>query len=318
MTAPTAPSAATREAYPVALIELVQQGIDVVALDADLSVSTMGYQFGEKYPERWHSVGVAEANMVGIAAGYAATGKTAFIASFASFLPGRCFDQLRTSVAQPKGGMNVKCVASHGGVTVGEDGASAQAIEVVALACTLIPFDVIVPADFESAKQAIVAVGKTTRPAYVRTGRPKIPAIYNTNHRFEIGKAHMLNPGTDVTFIACGIMVGIALQAATQLANDGVSARVLDMATIKPIDREAVIAAARDTGAIVTAEEHQTHGGLGTAVARVLAETVAVPITFVGVDRYGTSGKWDELLDYFELTPTRLAAAARETIGRKR
>lgn len=318
MTAPTAPAAATREAYPVALVELVQQGVDVVALDADLSVSTMGYQFGEKYPERWHSVGVAEANMVGIAAGYAATGKTAFIASFASFLPGRCFDQLRTSVAQPKGGMNVKCVASHGGVTVGEDGASAQAIEDVALACTLIPFDVIVPADFESAKQAIVAVGKTTRPAYVRTGRPKIPAIYDPNYRFEIGKAHMLRTGSDVTYIACGIMVGIALEAAAQLEAEGVSARVLDMATIKPIDREAVIAAASQTGAIVTAEEHQTHGGLGTAVARVLAETVAAPIAFVGVDRYGTSGKWDELLSYFELTPARLVAAAREAIARKR
>jgi len=318
VTAPAAPAAATREAYPVALIELVEQGVDVVALDADLSVSTMGYQFGEKYPERWHSVGVAEANMVGIAAGYAATGKTAFIASFASFLPGRCYDQLRTSVAQPKGGLNVKCVASHGGVTVGEDGASAQAIEDVALATTLIPFDVIVPADFESAKQAIVAVGKTTRPAYVRTGRPKIPALYDSSYRFEIGKANVLRNGSDVTVIACGILVGIALRAAEALANEGVSARVIDMATVKPIDREAVIAAARETGAIVTAEEHQTHGGLGTAVARVLAETVAVPIAFVGVDRYGTSGKWDELLGYFDLTPERLAAAAKEVIGRKR
>jgi len=314
----TAPAAATREAYPVALAALVEQGVDVVALDADLSASTMGYQFGDKYPERWHSVGIAEANMVGIAAGYAATGKTAFIASFASFLPGRCFDQLRTSVAQPRGGLNVKCVASHGGITVGEDGASAQAIEDLTLATSLIPFDVIVPADFESAKQAIIAVGKTTRPAYVRTGRPKIAAIYDSLYRFEIGKAHQLRNGTDVTLIACGILVGIAVEAAAQLTSEGISARVLDMATIKPIDREAVIAAARDTGAIVTAEEHQTHGGLGTAVARVLAETNPVPITFVGVDRYGTSGKWDELLGYFELTPARLAAAAKESIARKR
>ena len=318
MTAPTAPAAATREAYPIALIQLVEQGVDVVALDADLSVSTMGYQFGDKYPERWHSVGVAEANMVDIAAGYAAAGKTAFIASFASFLPGRCFDQLRTSVAQPKGGLNVKCVASHGGITVGEDGASAQAIEDVALATTLIPFDVIVPADFESARQAIIAVGHTTRPAYVRTGRPKIDALYDSTYRFEIGKANMLRQGTDVAIIACGILVGIAMKAAQKLSNEGISARVLDMATIKPIDRDAVIAAARDTGAIVTAEEHQTHGGLGTAVARVLAETVAAPIAFVGVDRYGTSGKWDELLGYFDLTPERLAAAATEAIARKR
>jgi transketolase len=310
--------AATREAYPVALVQLVEEGIDVVALDADLSASTMGYQFGDKYPERWHSVGVAEANMVDIAAGYAATGKTAFIASFASFLPGRCFDQLRTSVAQPKGGLNVKCVASHGGVTVGEDGASAQALEDLTLATSLIPFDVIVPADFESAKQAIVAVGKTSRPAYVRTGRPKIPAIYDSGYRFEIGRANVLRAGSDVTLIACGIMVGIALDAAKLLADAGISARVIDMATIKPIDREAVISAARDTGAIVTAEEHQTHGGLGTAVARVLAETIPVPVSFVGVDRYGTSGKWDELLGYFGLTAANVAQASQDVIARKR
>lgn len=311
-------SAATREAYPFALIDLVEQGVDVVAIDADLSVSTMGYQFGEKYPERWLTVGVAEQNMVGIAAGFAATGKTAFIASFAAFLPGRCFDQLRTSVAQPRGGLSVKCVASHGGVTVGEDGMSAQAIEDLALATSLIPFDVVVPADFESARQAIVAVGKTTRPSYVRTGRPKVAAIYDSSYRFELGKANTLRAGNDVTLIACGIMVGVALQAAEALAAKGVTARVLDMATIKPIDREAVLAAARETGAIVTAEEHQTHGGLGTQVARVLAEEVPTPIAFVGVDRYGTSGKWDELLGYFDLTPQRLAQAARDVIARKR
>ncbi|GIW13563.1 MAG: transketolase [Tepidiforma sp.] len=314
----TAPAAATREAYPFALMELVEQGVDVVAIDADLSVSTMGYQFGEKYPERWYTVGVAEQNMVGIAAGLAACGKTAFIASFAAFLPGRCFDQLRTSVAQPRGGLNVKCVASHGGITVGEDGMSAQAIEDLALVTSLIPFDVVVPADFEAAKQAIVAVGKTTRPAYVRTGRPKVPAIYGAEYRFELGKATLLREGTDVTLIACGVLVGVALEAAKLLANEGISARVLDMATIKPVDREAVLSAARETGAIVTAEEHQTTGGLGTAVARVLAENAPVPMAFVGVDRYGTSGKWDELLTYFDLTPGRVAAAAREAISRKR
>ncbi len=310
-------AAATREAYPAGLIDLVEQGVDVVAIDADLSVSTMGYKFGEKYPERWLTVGVAEQNMVGIAAGFAATGKTAFIASFAAFLPGRCFDQLRTSVAQPRGGLSVKCVASHGGVTVGEDGMSAQAIEDLALVTSPIPFDVVVPADFESARQAIVAVGKTSGPAYVRTGRPKVDPIYDSSYRFELGKANTLRAGTDVTLIACGIMVGVALQAAEVLASEGVSARVLDMATIKPVDRDAVLAAARETGAIVTAEEHQTHGGLGTQVARVLAEELPTPIGFVGVDRYGTSGKWDELLGYFGLTPQRIAQAARDVIARK-
>jgi len=311
-------SAATREAYPAGLLQLVEDGVDVVAIDADLSVSTMGYQFGEKHPNRWQTVGVAEQNMVGIAAGFAAAGKTAFIASFASFLPGRCFDQVRTSVAQPRGGLNVKLVASHGGVTVGEDGMSAQAIEDLALMTALIPFDVIVPADYEEAKQAVVAAGKTSKPAYVRTGRPKVPGLYTPDYRFEIGQASVLRAGSDVTLIACGVLVSVALKAAELLANESIGARVLNMATIKPIDREAVIAAARETGAIVTAEEHQTHGGLGTAVARVLIETTPAPIEFVGVDRYGTSGKWDQLLDYFELTPARLAQAAKDAIARKR
>ncbi len=173
-------------------------------------------------------------------------------------------------------------------------------------------------AAIEEARQAIVAVGKTTRPAYVRTGRPKVPVIYGRDYGFEIGRANRLRDGSDVTLIACGILVEAAVKAADFLANEGISARVLNMATVKPVDREAVIAAARDTGAIVTAEEHQTTGGLGSAVARVLAETIPAPMSFVGVDRYGTSGKWDELLGYFELTPARVAQAARDVIARKR
>ena len=312
------PAAATREAYPVALTQLVEEGVDVVAIDADLSASTGGHDFGKKYPTRWMTVGVAEQNMVGIAAGLAAAGKTAFVASFAVFLPGRCYDQLRTAVAQPKGGLAVKCVASHGGVTVGEDGMSAQAIEDLSLATSLIPFDVIVPADYGEALQAIVAVGKTPGPAYVRTGRPKLARIYDDSYRFEIGKADTLRAGSDVTLAACGVMVGVALEAAKLLEAEGVSARVLNVATIKPLDRDAILSAAAETGAIVAAEEHQTHGGLGSAIARLLAETNPVPMGFVGVDRYGTSGKWDELLDYFELTPARMVQAAKDVIARKR
>ncbi len=317
MSANGLPAAATREAYPVALTKLAEEGVDIVAIDADLSASTGGHDFGKKFPDRWMTVGVAEQNMVGIAAGLAAAGKTAFIASFAVFLPGRCFDQLRTSVAQPKGGLNVKCVASHGGITVGEDGASAQALEDLALATSLIPFNVVVPADYGEALQAIVTVGKTPGPAYVRTGRPKVARLYGDDYRFTLGKADTLRPGTDVTLAACGIMVGISLEAAKLLEAEGISARVLNVATIKPLDRDAVLAAATQTGAIVAAEEHQTHGGLGSAIARLLAETNPVPMSFVGVDRYGTSGKWDELLDYFELTPQRVAQAAREAIARK-
>jgi transketolase len=312
------PPAATREAYPVALTRLAEEGLDIVAIDADLSASTGGHEFGKKFPDRWMTVGVAEQNMVGIAAGLAAAGKIPFIASFAVFLPGRCYDQLRTSVAQPNGGLNVKCVASHGGVTVGEDGMSAQAVEDLALATSLIPFDVVVPADYGEALQAIMAVGHTTRPAYVRTGRPKIPRIYDDGHRFELGKAHLLRPGSDVTLAACGVMVGIALEAANILQAEGISARVLNVSTIKPLDRETILAAAVETGAIVAAEEHQTHGGLGSAIARLLAETNPVPMSFVGVDRYGTSGKWDELLEYFGLTPQNVARAARDAIARKR
>ncbi|HJP41781.1 MAG TPA: transketolase C-terminal domain-containing protein [Dehalococcoidia bacterium] len=312
-----AENAATREAYPVALEELVDDGVDIVAVDADLGASTMGQKFGEKFPERWFSVGVAEQNMVGIAAGLAAAGRTAFIASFSAFLPGRCFDQLRTSVAQPAGGLNVKCVASHGGVTAGEDGMSAQAIEDVALASSLISFNVVVPADYEEARQAILAVGKANGPAYVRTGRPKVPGLFDSGYRFELGKAALLREGTDVTFVACGVMVVVAIEAAERLAAEGISARVLNQASIKPIDREAIIAAAVDTGAVVTAEEHQTIGGLGSAVARVLAEAEPVPAAFVGVDSYGTSGTWTELLDHFELTPARLVQAARDVLARK-
>ncbi|MCA9831473.1 MAG: transketolase C-terminal domain-containing protein [Dehalococcoidia bacterium] len=312
------PAAATREAYPAALIQLVEQGVDVVAIDADLSASTGGHDFGKKYPTRWMTVGVAEQNMVGIAAGLAAAGKTAFVASFAVFLPGRCYDQLRTAVAQPKGGLAVKCVASHGGVTVGEDGMSAQAIEDLSLATSLIPFDVIVPADYGEALQAIVAVGKTPGPAYVRTGRPKIARIYDDTYKFLIGKADTLRAGRDVTLAACGVMVGVALEAAKLLEAEGISARVLNVATIKPLDREAILSAAAETGAIVAAEEHQTHGGLGSAIARLLAETNPVPMGFVGVDRYGTSGTWDELLDYFELTPARMVQAAKDVVARKR
>ena len=318
MSAAALAPAATREAYPAALIQLAEEGLDIVAIDADLSASTGGHEFGKKFPERWMTVGVAEQDMVGIAAGLAAAGKTAFVASFAVFMPGRCYDQLRTSVAQPKGGLNVKCVASHGGVTVGEDGMSAQAIEDIALATSLIPFSVVVPADYEEALQAIKTVGRTPGPAYVRTGRPKLERIYGEDYRFQLGKADVLRPGNDVTIAACGVMVGIALQAANLLQADGISARVLNVATIKPLDREAILAAASETGAIVAAEEHQTHGGLGSAIARLLAETNPVPMAFVGVDRYGTSGKWDELLGYFELTPQRIAQAAREAIGRKR
>jgi len=308
-------TAATREALGPTLIRLAQEGLDIVVVDADLSVSTTAAQFGQVFPERFITVGVAEQNAVGVAAGLAAAGKIAFVSSFAVFIPGHCYDQVRMAVAQP--GLNVKIVASHGGIITGEDGASAQALEDLALMLALPTFRVIVPADVVEAAQAIEVAARRYGPFYIRTVRPKIPVIYDDSYRFELGKAHLLRPGNDVTLMATGVMVQVALEAAQLLAQEGIEARVLNMASLRPLDEEAILAAARETGAIVTCEDHNLHGGLGSLVAQVTARTHPVPISFVGMERFGTSGRWDELLRHFDLTPERVARAAREAMARK-
>lgn len=308
--------AATREAYGPTLVKLVQAGYDIIALDADLSASTGSHRLAEAFPERWYTVGAAEANMIGIAAGLAAEGKTVFTSSFAVFTPGHCFDQIRVSVAQPA--LNVKLLASHGGVSVGEDGASAQAIEDLALMTVLPGFRVIVPADYVEAEQAIWTAGTTDGPFYIRVGRPKLPLIHDDAYRFRLGRAALHRDGGDVTVIACGLLVAAAAAAADRLAEQGVSVRVLNMATVKPLDEAAVIAAARETGAIVTAEEHSVIGGLGAAVARCLALNAPVPMEQVGVwDRFGESGKWTELVDRFGLTPDGIEQAVGRALQRK-
>ena len=316
MTATAARAAATREAFGPTLIRLAEAGYDIVTLEADLSASTGGRQLKAAFPERWYTVGASEANMISMAAGLAADGKTVFAASFAVFVPGHCFDQVRMSVAQP--GLNVKLVASHGGVSVGEDGASAQAIEDLSLVTALPGMTVVVPADVVEAAQAIWAAGTTAGPFYIRLGRPKVPMVYGDEYRFALGRAHRLREGGDATVIACGHLVAAAREAAERLAAGGVSVRVLNMATITPLDEEAVISAARETGAIVTAEEHLVQGGLGAAVTRARAATYPAPVEQVGVrDRYGESGRWDQLLERFGLDAGGVEAAVQRVLQRK-
>jgi transketolase len=309
-------AAATREAVGPTLVRLAQEGLDIVVVDADLGVSTTAALFGREFPERFVTVGVAEQNMIGVAAGLAACGKIAFASSFAVFAPGHCFDQLRMAVAQPK--LNVKLVASHGGVVTGEDGASAQALEDFSLMLSLPNFRVIVPADVVEAERAIETAARSYGPCYIRTIRPKVPVLYGDDHQFELGRWDLLRPGSDVTVIAVGVLVKAALDAAELLAGDGIDCRVLNAASLKPADEEAALAAAAETGAIVTAEDHQVHGGLGSLVAQLTARERPVPMAFVGMqDRYGTSGRWDQLLEHFHLTPAAIAEAAREVISRK-
>ncbi len=309
---------ATRTALGPTLARLCREGLDIVCVDADLGYSTSAVKFGREFPERFFTVGVAEANMIGVSAGLAASGKIAFCSTFAVFSPGHSFDQLRMAVAQP--GTNVKLVSSHGGVVTGEDGASAEALEDLALMLSMPPFRVIYPADVVEAEQAIEAAARTDGPFYIRTLRPKTPVIYDGSvHKFELGRWDRLRDGSDVTLIACGELVKAALAAAETLAPEGIEARVLNASSLRPMDREAVLAAARETGAIVTAEDHFVHGGLGGLVAEALAEERPTPIAFVGMrDRYGTSGTWEQLLEYFDLTPQAIAETARNVVRRKR
>ncbi len=308
--------AATREAFGPTLIRLVQQGLDIAVVDADLGVSTTAAAFGKEFPGRFFSVGVAEQNMIGVAAGLAGAGKTVFASSFAVFVPYRCYDQIRISLAYPKA--NVKLVASHGGLVTGEDGFSAQALEDLTMMCSLPNFSVIFPADVVESARAIEMAAHTPGPFYIRTFRPKIPVIYSDDFRFELGKAHQLRDGRDATIIAVGEMVYIALQAAEKLAAEGVQCRVLNMSSLKPLDERAITAAANETGAIVTAEDHQIRIGLGSMVAQVTAGSHPVPMEFVGVhDRFGESGKWEELLEHFGLTSNAIADAVRKAISRK-
>jgi len=308
---------ATREAYGEALVELGRENPDVVVLDADLAKSTKTFDFGRHFPERFFDMGIAEQNMIGTAAGLAAAGKIPFCSSFAIFATGRAFEQIRNSVAYPR--LNVKIAASHAGITVGEDGGSHQSVEDIALMRALPGMTVIVPADAVETRAAVRAAVQIPGPVYIRLGRPGVPVLHGDDFQFQPGRAVMLRDGGDATIIAAGIMVAAALEAAQALAAEGMAVRVLDMHTIKPLDEEAVRRAARETGVIVTAEEHSIIGGLGGAVAETVCACCPVPVHRVGLpDVFGESGKPAELLERFGLTAARLAAVVKEAVARKR
>ncbi len=309
--------AATREAYGQALVELGRSNPNVVALDADLAKSTYSAKFGKEFPERFFTIGIAEANMVGMAGGLALTGKIPFASSFAVFLMDKGYDQLRMSVAYPR--VNAKFVGSHGGISIGEDGPSQMAVEDIALACGLAGFVVLVPSDEFCARALVHRMAEWQGPCYMRTGRPKAPVIYSPQDTFAIGKAKRHGDGRDVAIVACGLEVAYALQAQAQLRQEGIAARVLDMHTIKPLDEEAVAQAARECGALVTAEEHLLDGGLGAQVAKAVAKSHPAPMEFVGVqDTYAESGTPDQLMEKYGLTAPSIVAAAKKAVARKK
>ncbi|MTI80539.1 MAG: transketolase family protein [Firmicutes bacterium] len=308
---------ATREAYGETLLALGKENPNVVVLDADLSKSTKTHDFSKHYPERFFNMGIAEANMMGTGAGLAAAGKIPFCSTFAVFATGRAYDQVRNSIAYPK--LNVKIAATHAGITVGEDGGSHQSIEDIAIMRALPGFTVFVPADAVETEGAIRAAAEIDGPVYIRLGRSGVPVIHDKeNFKFNPGEAVKLRDGDHVTIIATGIMVSAALEAAEQLAKEGINAQVLDVHTIKPLDITAVVDAARETGAVVTAEEHSIIGGLGSAVAETLSEHYPVPLKRVGVrDTFGESGKPAELLEHYNLTASGIIEAVSKVMEKK-
>lgn len=310
-------SIATRDAYGKALVKLGAQNANVVVLDADLSKSTKTHDFMKNYPERFFNMGIAEQNLMGTAAGLAASGKVAFASTFAVFATGRAFEQIRNSIAYTK--LNVKIAATHAGLTVGEDGASHQSIADIAVMRALPNMTVIVPADGIEAEKAVLAAAEMDGPVYIRLGRSAVPVLYDEGYVFQVGQASLLRKGNDVTIMACGIMTAEALKAAEELAKEGISARVLNVSSIKPLDTAAITAAAKETGAIVTAEEHSIIGGLGSAVAEALVENTPVPMVRVGVqDTFGESGKPQELLEKYGLTARNIKEAVHKVMTRKR
>lgn len=305
---------ATRESYGIALAELGMENENIVVLDADLSKSTKTNEFLKKCPERFFNVGIAEQNLMGVAAGLSNVGKIPFASTFAVFATGRAFEIIRNSICYPK--MNVKIAATHAGITVGEDGGSHQSVEDIALMCSLPNMTVVVPADHREAMAAVKAAAELKGPVYLRFGRCATPDLYDENYKFEIGKGFVLRNGTDITIIATGMMVAKAVEAAEILSKDGANARVINMATIKPIDRELIIAAAKETKGIVTAEEHSIIGGLGDTVSAVVCSEYPTRVEKVGInDLFGESGTPDELMEKYNLTANEIVKRVKKVLG---
>lgn len=307
---------ATRDAYGNALVRLGERNQNIVVLDADLAKSTKTITFKERFPERFFDLGIAEADMMGTAAGLAAAGKIAFASTFAIFATGRAWEQIRNSICYTN--LNVKVAASHAGIAVGPDGSSHQSIEDIALMRVIPNMKVVVPADAVETEKAVAALVETPGPAYLRLGRSGVPVIYADDYEFVLGKASLLREGSDLTIIAVGTMVHAALSAARMLLQEGVNARVLNMSTVKPLDRNAIMSAVCETGAIVTAEEHNIIGGLGSAVSEAVCELAPAPVIKVGIrDRFGQSGEAGELMATYGLTADDIVRAAREAVAKK-
>ena len=307
--------ASTREAYGRTLLELAESDPGIVVLGGDLNVSVFTHLWRDQYPDRFFDFGPAEQNLIGVGAGLAASGKIPFVSTFAVFGVGRPFDQLRVLVAQSN--LNLKLVCTHAGVLTGEDGMSAHAIEDLALACSLVGFTVICPSDAVEVAQVIPIVARTPGPFYVRLSRASTPVIHGPDSRFTLGRSEVARDGQDVTIIATGTMVYVALEAAELLAQEGVQARVVNMHTLKPVDEKSILAAARETGAIVTAEEHYIHGGLGSIVGQVVGQHHPVPLEMVAITGYTGSGKGEELMKECGLTPENLMESAQRAVRRK-
>ena len=308
---------ATRESYGNALVELGKKNPNVVVLDADLSKSTKTDEFKKVAPERFINAGIAEGNMMSVAAGLAACGKTVFASSFAMFAAGRAFEQIRNSIGYPK--LNVKIGATHAGISVGEDGATHQCLEDIGIMRTIPGMVIINPADANEALLAVKAAAEYDGPVYLRFGRLAVPVIFDENYKFEIGKGVELKEGSDVTIVATGLLVPDALRASEELAKEGISARVINISTIKPLDKDIILKAARETGAIVTCEEHNINGGLGSAVAEALVEGEPVPMKRVGtMDVFGKSGVPAKLMEEYGLDTKTIVKRAKEAIAMKK
>ena len=309
-------TASTREVSGETLVKLGEPHPNLVVLGGDLNKSTFTNLFGAKYPDRFFDFGPAEQNIVSVAAGLAASGKIPVVSTFTVFATSRPYDQLRVGVSQPR--LNVKVVATHGGIITGEDGVSAHGIEDIAIMCALPGFDVIVPADAVETVGVMKAIVEADGPCYVRLSRPPTPVVHENGYDFALGKAETIREGADVTIVACGIMVHAALEAAGELSGDGVECRVLNMSTLKPLDHAAVVRAARETGAIVTAEEHYILGGLGSLVSQAVMGEEPVPVESVALREYAESGTADQLLAKYHLTSKDVEASVRKALARKR
>ena len=310
-------SVATRAGYGKALVELGKIRDDFIVMDADLAAATQTGMFKKEFPDRFYDCGIAEQNMMGIAAGIATTGKKVIVSSFAMFAAGRAFEQVRNSIGYPH--LNVIIGATHAGISVGEDGATHQCLEDIALMRTIPGMTVINPADEVEARKAVFAALELDGPVYLRFGRLAVPIVFDEDYKFEVGKANELRSGSDVTIIATGLMVKEALEAYDLLKAEGISARIINMATIKPIDKDIIIKAAKETGAIVTAEEHSVIGGLGSAVGEVVGEEYPVPVVKLGVyDTFGHSGPAAKLLDEFGLRAVNIVEKAKKAIALKK